>query len=76
MNEAHGQRDWSGVKRILIDETSARRGHRYVTNVVNATTGELLLMVPGKGAEAVKQFRKEMAEHGAARSRSSGYAWT
>ncbi len=65
VNEAHGKRDWSKVKRILIDETSARRGHRYVTNVVDAETGELLLMVQGKGAETVKEFKEAMAGHGA-----------
>jgi transposase len=65
VNQAHEKRDWSKVKRILIDETSARRGHRYVTNVVDAANGELLLMVPGKGAEAVQQFKEEMPRHGA-----------
>lgn len=65
VNEAHAKRDWSKVKRILIDETSARRGHRYVTNVVNADNGELLLMVPGKGVDAVREFTQQMPKHGA-----------
>jgi len=64
VNQANEKRDWSNVKRILIDETSARRGHRYVTNVVDAATGELLLMVAYKGVEAVKQFEEEMPRHG------------
>ena len=30
------------VPAISVDETSARRGHRYVTNVLDAQTHELL----------------------------------
>src|SRR4051812_14353731 len=33
---AQARRSWSQVRQLMIDETSARRGHRYVTNVVDA----------------------------------------
>ena len=42
--EAHGAKDWSHVRRIMIDETSARKGHRYVTVVLDAQSHDLLLM--------------------------------
>lgn len=61
---AQQQRDWSKVTRVLIDETSARRGHRYVTNVVNADNHELLLMVEGRQAAALASFREELIAHG------------
>jgi transposase len=61
---AQQERDWSGVRRVLVDETSARRGHRYVTNVVDADTRELLLMVPGRSADALEVFNKELVKHG------------
>src|ERR1700679_3554269 len=32
--EAYRQKSWSEVKRIMVDETSARRGHRYVTVIL------------------------------------------
>jgi hypothetical protein len=35
VQQAQARRDWSGVRRIAVDETSARRGHRYVTNVLD-----------------------------------------
>jgi transposase len=64
VEEAHRRRDWSGVRRILIDETSARRGHRYVTSVVDADTRELLFMVEGREAEAIGAFVQELVAHG------------
>lgn len=65
MEAAQAGRDWSGLKRLLVDETSARRGHRYVTNFVDADTGELLFMTQGKGAEVFEEFSREMKAHGA-----------
>lgn len=62
---AHAARDWSAVRRILVDETSARRGHRYVTVVLDADTSELLLMVEGRQAGALAEFAATMPAHGA-----------
>jgi len=64
--EAHAARDWSGVCRIMIDETSARRGHRYVTVVLDADSHDLLLMLEGRSAEAVAEFAQAMPAHRAA----------
>lgn len=65
VDKAHAAADWSGVKSLAIDETSARRGHRYVTNVLDMEgRGRLLFMTEGKGAETVEAFGKELEEHG------------
>lgn len=64
VEKAQAGRDWSKVTRILIDETSSRRGHRYVTNFVDAERNELLLMVEGRKAETVKNFVEALKEHG------------
>lgn len=64
VEQAQARRDWSRVRRILVDETSARRGHRYVTNFVDAETRELLLMVEGRKAETVGSFAGELIAHG------------
>jgi transposase len=61
---AQAGRDWSGVKRILVDETSAKRGHRYVTNFVDAEKRELLFMVEGRKAEAFAAFAEALRAHG------------
>lgn len=64
--EAHAARDWSGVRRIMVDETSARKGQRYVTVVLDADSHDLLLMVEGRSAQAVAEFAQAMPAHGAA----------
>ena len=62
---AHEAKDWSQVRRIMIDETSAKKGHRYVTVVLDAQSHDLLLMVEGRSAEAVAEFVAAMPAHGA-----------
>lgn len=61
---AHARRDWSQVRRIMIDETSAQKGHRYVTSVVDADTRELLFMVEGRQADTLAAFVVELRAHG------------
>jgi len=64
VSEAHRQKDWSEVKRIMVDETSARRGHRYVTCVMDADhQHDLLLMVEGRSGDALEAFAKAMHDH-------------
>ena len=61
--EAYRQKSWSEVKRIMVDETSARRGHRYVTVIVDADTHDLLMMVEGRSGDALVKFAAEMPAH-------------
>ena len=61
---AHRAKDWSGVRRILVDETSARRGHRYVSVFLDEETRELLLMVEGRSADAIGAFVQALRAHG------------
>jgi transposase len=64
VEQAQQKQSWSKVKRILVDETSARRGHRYVSNVVDAETRQLLFMAEGRGSEVLGQFVEELRAHG------------
>ena len=41
---------------LLIDETSIRKRHRYVTVVVNGDTGQVLSMFPGRSKAALGRF--------------------
>ena len=61
---AHANGSWVQVRRISVDETSARRGHRYVTNVLDAEAHDLLLMVEGRSAEALEAFAQALVTHG------------
>jgi len=64
VEQAQARRDWSTVRRIAVDETSARRGHRYVTNVLDCDGTGLLLMVEGRSSEALGCFAQALREHG------------
>ena len=58
--------DWSGLvedhrrqqscRVLLIDETSIRKRHRYVTVILNGDTGEMLAMVEGRSKAALSRF--------------------
>ena len=41
---------------LLVDETSIRKRHRYVTVLVNGDTGEVLAMVPHRNTQALSGF--------------------
>ena len=47
----------------MIDETSARKGHRYVTVVLDAESHDLLFMVEGRSAQAITEFLAAMPAH-------------
>jgi transposase len=64
VERAQEARDWSKVTRILVDETSARRGQRYVTVFVDEQSRQLLFMTPGRKAESVKAFVEALIGHG------------
>lgn len=49
-----------GVRRIGIDETSYRRGHRYLTVVVCHDTGRLIWAAPGRNKATLKRFFDEL----------------
>jgi transposase len=46
----------AGLKRIGIDELSYRKGHKYVTVVVDHDSGRLVWMAPGRDAATVHRF--------------------
>ncbi len=47
---------FAGLKRIGIDDFSHRKGHRYLTVVVDHDTGRLLWAAPGRDRKTVEQF--------------------
>lgn len=63
IDKAHAGADWSEVVRVGVDETSRRKGHRYVTCFVDLESGRLLYMTEGRDAATVEAFAKELNEH-------------
>ena len=66
VQKAREQADHSTVQRIGIDETSARRGHNYVTFFFDMDQRRLLFGTPGKDHETVKAFTEDLKAHNGA----------
>ncbi len=56
----------SGLKRIGIDEISHRKGHRYLTVVVDHDSGRLVYAAEGRDAATVHAFFDALGERGCA----------
>ena len=50
-----------GVRRIAIDEIAVRKGHRYLTVVLDLDSGRVLFVGDGKGADALKPFWRRVS---------------
>lgn len=53
---------YSGLVNIGIDETSYRKGHSYITVVVNHDTNTVVWAHDGHGKEVVEMFFEELSE--------------
>ena len=47
------------VRVLLVDETSIRRRHRYVTVVASGDSGEVLAMIPGRTKGSLTRFFRD-----------------
>lgn len=61
---ARAEDDMSEVNVLGIDETSARRGHDYVTVVHDLEAKRLLFMTQGKDHKTVTGFQADLLAHG------------
>ena len=63
VNKALDSMDLSGVSRIFLDETSSRRGHRYITVIADVDTKRIIFMTEGKGADSIGRFSDWLYSH-------------
>lgn len=61
---ARAGEDFSRVRRIGFDETSAKRGHDYVTLFFDLDEKKLLFGAEGKDSATVKEFVADLKAHG------------
>jgi len=55
--------DFSNITTICVDETSERKGHKYITLFANKVTGYVLYVCKGKDASTVGNFFAELLSH-------------
>jgi len=61
--------DLTAVTRVCIDETAAKRGHDYITLVVDMDGRRVVFVADGRSADTVRQFADHLEERGGDASR-------
>ena len=56
--------DLTLVRAIHVNETSAKKDHRYITIVSDAVSKRIIFMTEGKGSETLALFTEWLAAHG------------
>ncbi len=56
--------DQSDVVSVGVDETSLKRGHNYMTLVVDLKRKRTLLVTEGRDSGTIKRFAEDLAAHG------------
>lgn len=56
--------DVSQLSQIAVDETSARRGHDYVTLFADFARRRVVFVADGKSSEAIDEFARWLEQHG------------
>ena len=55
--------DLSSVKALAIDETSYRRGHRYLTLAADADRRSVVFVTPGRGSDTLGRLAEHLEAH-------------
>lgn len=63
VEEARKREDFSQVSRVAVDETSSRRGHRYITLFVDSQARRVLFATEGKDAGTIQAFKADLRAH-------------
>ena len=69
VNAAVARMDLSGVTRVCIDETAAKRGQDYITLVVDIDGRRVVFVADGRSADTVRQFADHLETQGGDASR-------
>ncbi len=62
MEVAFGETRYDGLQRLAIDEIAVRRGHSYMTVVLDYDTGRVVWMGEGRQIETLDRFFENMPE--------------
>ena len=64
VHAARDQQDFSGVRKVGMDETSARKGQDYVSIFADLEAGRVLFATEGRSADTVARFAVDLTAHG------------
>lgn len=63
ISKAYANKDLSELSAIGIDETSSRKGHKYISVFVDMVKHEVVYAISGKDENAIANFSEELAKH-------------
>jgi transposase len=63
VKQAYDKKSFKDVQRVGCDETSRRKGHKYVTVFADMDNREVLFATPGKDSDTIKMFVQELSKH-------------
>jgi transposase len=55
--------DLSALRRIRVDETSAKKHHKYITIVTDVDTGDIVFITKGKDSDTIEEFAVWLKAH-------------
>jgi transposase len=64
VEKAYSEKDFSTVTELGIDETSSKKGHKYVTVFTDLQKKEIIFVTEGKDSSTIERFAEELPEHG------------
>jgi transposase len=62
LEEQYGQTDYQGLRILAIDEISVRKGHRYLTVVLDYLTGRVIWVGKDRKTRTLKKFFSGMSK--------------
>lgn len=62
LEREYGKTDYRGLRILAVDEMAIRKGHQYMTVVLDYQTGRVVWMGEGRSSETLKAFFSGMTE--------------
>jgi len=62
LQDEHGQTDYEGLRILAIDEIAVRKGHKYMTVLIDHETGRVVWMGEGRSKQTLAQFFEGMTD--------------
>jgi len=63
VDQARSKEDFSDVSMIGVDETSSKKGHKYITLVVDIKNSKVIFVCEGKDSSTITNFSEDFQNH-------------
>lgn len=64
VKKSRAKEDFSSISTIGIDETSFKKGHKYVTILADIENSKVIYVCEGKDSSILSKFREDLINHG------------